>query len=200
MDTATRTTTITRLDAEALFDALCRAWNAGDPVGDRCPLRRPTAGSSTRSATSGTAVRRSTTAYVENFKGILAGTTTEVVIDSVRELAPGLADRRRLADVHRAVAADAPDCGGPRGGRDGAAGRGPSVRGAGPAASLTTLSQPRKRTVLPGRRDSSWPMVTPTATHPRSHHGHHDSSRLGDPTVCTRDKHGSSGAVSQQRH
>ena len=69
---------------------MCRAWNAGDPVGVAAcfaadgrlfdPFGNEWDG-----------FEAVTSAYVENFKGILRGTTTEVVIDSVRELAPGLA-------------------------------------------------------------------------------------------------------------
>ena len=90
MDTATRTTTITRLDAEALFDALCRAWNAGDPGGVAAHFA-PDGRLFDPFGNEWDGLEAVTTAYVENFKGILAGTTTEVVIDSVRELAPGLA-------------------------------------------------------------------------------------------------------------
>ena len=90
MNTATHTRTPTRLDVEALFEALTQAWNAGDvpaiaatfapdgrlvdPLGNEWDGREVVEG-----------------AYEENFKGLLAGTSTEVVIDSVRELAPGLA-------------------------------------------------------------------------------------------------------------
>ncbi len=89
MDTLTRTTP-TKLDVEAVFVAICRAWNAADPDGVAAafaadgrlvdPFGHEWDGLE--------AVR---TAYEVNFKGVLAGTTTEVVIDSVRELAPGIA-------------------------------------------------------------------------------------------------------------
>lgn len=90
MDTVTRTRTLTSLDVEALFDALCQAWNAGDtpaiaatfapdgrlvdPLGDEWDGRDAVAA-----------------AYQEYFTGLLAGTTTEIDIASVRDLAPGLA-------------------------------------------------------------------------------------------------------------
>ena len=90
MHTVTHTLTPTRLDVEALFGAMCQAWNAGDapaiaatfapdgrlvdPFGDEWDGRD--------------AVEA---AYQEYFKGLLAGTTTEIDIASVRELAPGLA-------------------------------------------------------------------------------------------------------------
>lgn len=89
MDTVTRKT-LTRLDVEALFGAMCQAWNAGDtsaiaatfaPDGRLIdPLGHEWDGREVVEA-----------AYEENFKGLLAGTTTEIVIESVRELAPGLA-------------------------------------------------------------------------------------------------------------
>ena len=90
MDTATRISTITRLDTEAVFDTLCRAWNAGDPVGVAVCFA-PDGRLFDPFGNEWDGLDAVTTAYVENFKGILAGTTTEVVIDSVRELAPGLA-------------------------------------------------------------------------------------------------------------
>jgi uncharacterized protein (TIGR02246 family) len=78
------------LDVEALFIELCKAWNDGDtsgiaatfapdgrlvdPLGDEWDGRDAVA-----------------TAYREYFKTLLAGTTTEITIASVRELAPGLA-------------------------------------------------------------------------------------------------------------
>jgi uncharacterized protein (TIGR02246 family) len=89
-NTLTRTKTLTRLDVEALFGSLREAWNAGDsaaiaatfapdgrlvdPLGDEWDGREAISA-----------------AYQEYFGGLLAGTTTEIVIASVRELAPGLA-------------------------------------------------------------------------------------------------------------
>jgi uncharacterized protein (TIGR02246 family) len=89
MDTLNRRTS-TKADAEALFETLCQAWNAGNPEGIAAgfaadgrlvdPFGNEWDG-----------IDAVTTAYVETLNGVLAGTTTEVVIDSVRELAPGLA-------------------------------------------------------------------------------------------------------------
>jgi uncharacterized protein (TIGR02246 family) len=90
MDTITRTQTPTRLDIEAVFDALCQAWNAGDPTGIAAtfapdgriidPFGGEWDGHDAVLA-----------AYQQNFEGRLAGTTTAIDIKSVRELAPGVA-------------------------------------------------------------------------------------------------------------
>jgi uncharacterized protein (TIGR02246 family) len=80
----------TRADVEALFTPMCEAWSAQDPVGTAAmygvdgrlidPFGREHDGRD-----------RIEQAFEENFRTVLAGSTTTIEVQSVRELVPGLA-------------------------------------------------------------------------------------------------------------
>ena len=79
----------TMTDVKALFDGVCAAWNAADAAGLAAhyardgrlinPFGRITDGREAIAA-----------GFTELFSGVLAGTSTSIQIDSVRELAPSL--------------------------------------------------------------------------------------------------------------
>jgi uncharacterized protein (TIGR02246 family) len=85
-----RPQTPTRVDVEALFSAMCEAWNAQDAVGTAAMyaadgrLIDPFGREHDRRD-------RIEEAFEENFRTLLAGSTTRLEVESVRELVPGLA-------------------------------------------------------------------------------------------------------------
>jgi uncharacterized protein (TIGR02246 family) len=79
----------TATDVKSLFDDVCAAWNAADAVGLAAhyaptgrlinPFGHVTDGREAIAA-----------GFIGLFRGVLAGTSTTIEINSVRELAPGL--------------------------------------------------------------------------------------------------------------
>jgi uncharacterized protein (TIGR02246 family) len=81
--------TMTGTDVQALFDEVCAAWNRGDAAGIAAHYA---ADGRLVDPFGGVADGRSAIekVFVAMFRGLLAGTISEIHIDNTRRLAPGL--------------------------------------------------------------------------------------------------------------